>query len=147
MSDASHAHARPPARRGPGRACALVVACLLVAGVASAQPVEPQPQPERRMNRDIRFVVIHLPGPAWQVGKSPFEQPGIQDHVAHYRQWQQQGKLLLGGPFMDGAAGGMMLPSAGLTEAEVRAFASADPAVQSGLLRFELRPWLIGMRQ
>jgi len=97
--------------------------------------------------RDTRYLVVHRPGPAWVAGKSPFEQPGIGEHIAHYRQWQQQGKLVLGGPFMDGAAGGMMIPEAGLSEAEVREFAAADPAVKSGLLLVELRPWLIGMRK
>ena len=57
------------------------------------------------------------------------------------------GKLELGGPFMDSAAGGMMIPAAGLGEDEIRKFAQDDPAVRSGLLRAEVRPWLIGMRK
>lgn len=97
--------------------------------------------------RDVRHVIVHTPGPAWVAGKSPFEQPGIQEHVAHYRQWQQQGRLALGGPFLDGAAGGMMISEPGLSEKEIVEFAQADPAVKSGLLRAEVRPWLIGMRK
>ncbi len=97
--------------------------------------------------RDLRYVVLHKPGPRWVAGKSPFEQPGLQAHIDHYRQLLQQGKLVLGGPFMDGAAGGMMLPEAGLSEAEITEFAQADPAVKSGLLLVEVRPWMIGMRK
>ena len=97
--------------------------------------------------RDVRLVVLHGAGPAWLPGRSPFEQPGIAEHVAHYRQWLQSGKLALGGPHLDAAGGGMMIPEPGVSEAEVREFAAADPAVKSGLLTFEVRPWLIGMRK
>lgn len=95
--------------------------------------------------KDIRHVVFHRPGPAWLAGKSLFDQPGVMDHVAHYRQWLSAGKLALGGPHVDERGGGMMIPAAGVAEDEVRAFAAADPAVRSGLLQFELRPWMIGM--
>lgn len=95
---------------------------------------------------DIRYVVMHQPGPRWQAGVPLFEQQGLQAHVDHYRQLLAQGRLALGGPFLDAAAGGMMVPTAGLGEAEIRAFAEADPAVVSGLLTFELRQWMVGMQ-
>lgn len=95
--------------------------------------------------KDIRHVVFHTPGPAWLPGKTLFDQPDVMAHVAHYRQWLDAGKLALGGPHLDAQGGGMMIPSAGLAEAEIRAFAAEDPAVRSGVLRFEVRPWLIGM--
>ena len=97
--------------------------------------------------RDVRYVVLHNPGPQWDKAKGPFEQPGLQEHINHYRKLLQDGKLELGGPFMDSAAGGMMIPAAGLGEDEIREFAQDDPAVRSGLLRAEVRPWLIGMRK
>jgi len=95
--------------------------------------------------QDIRYVVFHRPGPAWQPGRSLFEQPGVRAHVAHYRQWLEAGKLELGGPHVDAAGGGMMVPAAGVSEDEVRRFAAEDPAVRDGTLLAELRPWLIGM--
>ena len=97
--------------------------------------------------RDVRYVVLHRPGPAWLPGKSMFEQPGIRAHVEHYRKWLEAGKLQLGGPHLDPAGGGMMIPAQGVQEAEVRAFALADPAVKDGTLIAEVRPWLIGMSQ
>lgn len=97
--------------------------------------------------RDIRFVVLHAPGPRWKQGLPFFEQEGVQEHVAHFRQWLVEGKLALGGPFLDEHAGGMMIPSEGLSEAQITAFANADPAVQSGLLRVAVRQWLVGMKQ
>jgi len=95
--------------------------------------------------QDIRYVVFHRPGPAWQPGKNMFEQAGVREHVAHYLQWLDAGKLALGGPHVDPAGGGMMVPVAGLAEDEVRRFAADDPAVKGGTLIAEVRPWLIGM--
>lgn len=97
--------------------------------------------------KDIRFVVFHTPGPRWQKGKGMFEQEGLQDHVAHYRKLLEAGQLELGGPHVDEASGGMMIPAAGMAEEEVRSYALDDPAVKSGLLNVEVRPWLIGMRK
>lgn len=94
---------------------------------------------------DVRFVVFHTPGPAWVAGRSLFEQPGIREHIAHYRTWLEAGKLQLGGPHVDPQGGGMMIPKPGIPEDEIRRFAEADPAVRSGLLRATVRPWMIGM--
>ena len=66
-------------------------------------------------------------------------------HVAHYRQWLDSGRLLLGGPFLDEAGGGMMIATKSVGAGELAEFAAADPAVQSGLLVCEVRPWLVGM--
>jgi uncharacterized protein YciI len=97
--------------------------------------------------KDIRYVVFHSPGPKWIAGKTLFEQPGLDLHLAHYRQLLEQGKLMAGGPFMDAAGGGMMIPEPGLSEAEITAFAKADPAVKSGLLKVHVRQWLVGMKK
>lgn len=94
---------------------------------------------------DIRHVVFHQPGPAWVAGLGLSEQPGLRAHVAHYRTWLEAGKLALGGPHLDDAGGGMMIPSAGVSEAEIREFALKDPAVLDGTLTVAVRPWLIGM--
>jgi uncharacterized protein YciI len=92
-------------------------------------------------------VVVHSPGPAWKAGVPAFEQEGLQLHVAHYAELLKQGKLVMGGPFLDAKSGGMMIAEAGVTEQELRAFAADDPAVKSGLLAFEVRPWLAGLRR
>ncbi len=98
-----------------------------------------------RPARDVRWVVLHSPGPQWQAGRNMFEQPGVREHVEHYRKLLAAGKLTLGGPHLDERGGGMMIPAAGLSEAEIRQFAADDPAVKSGLLRAEVRPWLVAM--
>ena len=91
-------------------------------------------------------IVFHRPGPHWRAGVAPFQQDGIQLHVAHYRQWADNGKLLFGGPFLDAGGGGMMVAAQGVGADELQVFAAADPAVASGLLLFEVRPWMAGMR-
>ena len=95
--------------------------------------------------RDIRYVVLHAPGPRWEPGKNLFDQAGVKEHAEHYRKLLAKGKLSLGGPHLDERGGGMMVPTAGVSEAEIRSFAAEDPAVKSGLLLVEVRPWLIGM--
>lgn len=95
--------------------------------------------------KDIRFVVFHTSGPRWLPGKTLFEQPEVMEHVGHYKKLLDAGKLALGGPHLDAKGGGMMISSAGVTEQELKAFAAEDPAVKSGLLLFEVRPWLIGL--
>ena len=97
--------------------------------------------------RDIRFVVIHTPGPEWQAGVPLFEHRGIAGHIAHFRRLLDAGKLELGGAFLDDAAGGMIIPAAGPSQAEIVEFANADPAVASGLLRADVRQWMIGMKK
>ena len=93
------------------------------------------------------FVVVHMPGPRWKAGLALFEQDGLDLHVAHYRSLLAAGKLLIGGPFLDERSGGFMIAAPGVDEDELRVFAADDPAVRSGLLTFELRPWLAGMQR
>ena len=93
----------------------------------------------------IRYVVFHKPGPKWEYGVDFREQDGVGQHVQHYLKLQQQGKLELGGPFLLQDTGGMMVATRDVSQVELDAFAASDPAVQSGLLVYEIRPWLTAM--
>lgn len=95
---------------------------------------------------DRRLVVIHSPGPAWEPGLPLTQQLGVQEHQSHYAQLAAQGQLDMGGPFVDGAGGGMMVFKPGMDEDTLRSHALTDPAVESGLLQFEIRPWVVGLR-
>jgi uncharacterized protein YciI len=68
------------------------------------------------------------------------------EHVLHYRELHQAGKLALGGPFLTPDGGGMMIPAAGVGAEEIQEIAAADPAVKSGLLTFEVKPWYVAMQ-
>jgi uncharacterized protein YciI len=93
----------------------------------------------------LRHVVLHTAGPGWVDGVDFREQPGVRDHVGHYATLHEQGRLEMGGPFLDGEAGGMMVTTPGMDRDEIEAFAAADPAVRSGLLEFEVRTWYVAM--
>jgi uncharacterized protein YciI len=95
--------------------------------------------------RPMRFVVIHKPGPRWQYGVDFRQQEGVGEHVQHYLKLHEQGKLQLGGPFLLPDVGGMMVTTKDVTQEEIESFAAADPAVQSGFLIFEVRPWMTAM--
>ena len=99
--------------------------------------------------RDVRtrYVVFHTPGPSWSRGVDFREQAGIERHVAHYRELYEQGHLDLGGPFLLPDLGGMMVAVPGYPMEDLIAFAARDPAVQSGLLEYEVRPWYTAMDQ
>jgi len=94
----------------------------------------------------IRYVVFHRPGPRWKRGVDFREQDSVRGHVQHYLKFHEQGKLELGGPFLLQDAGGMMVVTRDVSRQELEPFAAADPAVQSGLLFYEIRPWLTAMK-
>jgi uncharacterized protein YciI len=95
----------------------------------------------------VRYLIVHLPGPQWRAGVPFQEQPGVEQHLEHYRKLHASGKLEKGGPFVEGAMGGMMIPVAGTGKEELRRFAAQDPAVKSGLLNFELWGWHVAMER
>jgi uncharacterized protein YciI len=97
------------------------------------------------LSRPVRYVVFHKPGPKWQHGVDFREQDGVGEHVQHYLKLHKQGKLELGGPFLLQDAGGMMVATKDVSQEELDAFAADDPAVRSGLLIYEVRPWLTAM--
>ena len=95
--------------------------------------------------RPVRYVVFHKPGPQWQYGVDFREQEGVDQHVQHYLKLYEQGRLELGGPFLLPDSGGMMVATRDVSQEELDAFAASDPAVQAGLLVYEIRPWLTAM--
>jgi hypothetical protein len=95
----------------------------------------------------VRYLIVHLPGPQWRAGVAFQEQPGFELHVQHYRKLQESGRLEKGGPFVEGAMGGMMIPVAGMGKEELRSFAAQDPAVKAGLLNFEVWGWRVALER
>lgn len=94
---------------------------------------------------DTCLVIFHSPGPAWEPGLPLVQQTGVAAHRAHFAQLLEQGLLLRGGPFVDAPGGGMMVCRPGADLSLLQAHAQADPAVASGLLVFEIRPWLVAL--
>lgn len=97
-------------------------------------------------DNNMQFVVFHRPGPVWQPGVDFREQPGVMEHVQHYAKLHAAGKLAAGGPFPVADRGGMMVATPEVSREELEAFAASDPAVQKGLLVYEILPWYTPMR-
>jgi len=97
----------------------------------------------------LRQVVLHSPGPKWKFGNNFQEQIEelVMQQVQHYRKFHEEGKLLLGGPYVDIDSGGMMIANEAITREELEAFAASDPAVIAGLLKFEVRTWYVAMER
>ncbi len=92
------------------------------------------------------YVVYQSPGPKW-VGWTPCnEQPEFWDHVKFMEECHAKGKIVLGGPFMEGggvkSAGGMTTFRAADLE-ETTSLGTADPTVESGMLAVEIKPWWV----
>lgn len=121
----------------------ILVAALSIVGVALAAQEE-RPSPEGTgQPPPVYHVFFHSPGPQWKSGVSFREQPGIEEHVAYMRDLLEQGLMVMGGPFLDDS-GGMMVSRIPTLD-EARRVASQDPGVESGLLRVEVRAWLVPM--
>ena len=94
---------------------------------------------------ELKQVVIHSPGPQWLPGVDFREQPGVMEHVQHYAKLHEDSRLLLGGPFIDANSGGMMIATEDVSREELEAFAASDPAVSTGLLKYEVKTWYVAM--
>ena len=96
---------------------------------------------------DVRLVVLHSPGPNWKQGGNFQEQDEgiVTKHVQHYKKLYEQGNLSLGGPYVDMDSGGMMVANGQITREELEEFASSDPVVIAGLLKFEVKKWYVAM--
>jgi uncharacterized protein YciI len=87
------------------------------------------------------FALVYRPGPRWVSGAPLAHQP-LGPHRAYIRGLARAGRILLAGPFLDGAAGGLVALRAPDTEAAAAVLA-ADPAVRDGVLMGEVRPWRV----
>jgi uncharacterized protein YciI len=96
---------------------------------------------ERDAAPSVRFVAFHRPGPGWKADVDFLEQPGVDEHAAHYADALRAGHLERGGPFLD-SSGGMMVFAAHVTRTVAVEVAESDPAVRDGLLQVEVKPWL-----
>jgi uncharacterized protein YciI len=74
-----------------------------------------------------------------------FNEKLVRAHVAHLKRLEEQGRLELSGPFCDKKGGIVVLR--GMSEAEARAIAEADPLVSSGAETFELRKIEVSCRE
>ena len=84
-----------------------------------------------------KYIALIGHGPQWLEGKTVYEQgPPIEAHLVAMRDRFDAGELLLGGPFDQGGGIAVLdVPD----EATARALMDADPAVQAGVLVYEIK--------
>lgn len=69
----------------------------------------------------------------------PMTEALVRRHVAHLKQLDRRGRLVLCGPFQDHKGGMVIVKAASLDEA--REIAEADPLVRENVETYELRAW------
>lgn len=69
----------------------------------------------------------------------------VARHIEHLRRLDDQGKLVLAGPFED-YPGGMVIVRADSLDS-ARCIAASDPFVIEGVRTFEIRTWLLATRE
>jgi uncharacterized protein YciI len=89
------------------------------------------------------YVIVHHRGPAWQDGVPYLEQPAIGGHIGFMQDITDRGLMVLGGPYTDADASGIVgmaiVSAAGLEQAE--AIAAEDPSIAAGMIEARVRPW------
>lgn len=120
----------------------------------SARKSDPQVDSEEELSEtagerprvDVRPVVVLKPGPAWRPDVDARHQEGFDAHVEHWRRWLDEGKLDMGGPWLDGG-GAIYIPAVGVLDSEIAKHAVADPAVKSSVMTFEIRRWYVAVHK
>jgi uncharacterized protein YciI len=112
---------------------ALGAAALLAATPASAQTSPPA------AGSTVYFLIVYSAGPAWKAGQ-PLAAQGLAPHGAYMRKLFSEGVVVAAGPTTDPAGGGLAIVRA-KDMAEAKALLAADPAVQAGIMKAELRDW------
>ena len=114
---------------------------LLAAGALAAQGASPAPPAASPTPAPPDFTAYHAVsmelGPKWDRTRSVREQAGIREHGEYMSQLSAAGKIILGGPFIEGPpparATGALVIYATADPAEARRLAEEDPGVKSGL--------------
>ena len=89
------------------------------------------------------FVIVHHRGPAWVDDVPYLQQPMIGGHIGFMQDLAVRGLMVLGGPYTDADATGIV--GMAIIRAESReaaeALAAEDPTVAHGLIGPRVRSW------
>ncbi len=110
---------------------------------APATSATPAPRPgPGGVEMTTYYVALLFKGAGSTSGPAPDTEKIHQAHLANIQKMFASGKLVVAGPFQDGGElRGIFIFRVGSLE-EARALCATDPAVQAGLLLFDLHPWL-----
>ncbi|MCI4336967.1 MAG: YciI family protein [Thermoplasmata archaeon] len=103
----------------------------------------PTPEAEEIPPGMVRYLLGFLTkGPHWGEGSEAEREAVQREHVANNRRLQANGAQAVSGPLLDHSDLRGILISRDAPEARIRELVAADPAIASGPLRPELRPFL-----
>ena len=86
------------------------------------------------------YAAIYSPGQNWIRNRSVLDQP-LNEHWDYMERLKKQGIVLLYGPFMDNTGAETVFRAQ--NDEEALMLVQADPAIQNGVLNFELHPWYV----
>jgi uncharacterized protein YciI len=101
-------------------------------------PISPDDQGAQMKTK--YYVFLHTPGPNWLTDKPITEQP-LANHFRHMSQLESEGKLVLGGGFLDGSgAMGVLIAD---SQSEAEHIVANDPAVKDQIVKATVHPWYV----
>jgi len=103
------------------------------------QPERQGTLPESEVGPQKTYAFIYAPGPQWLAGR-PVTEQNLGAHRAYMADLYARGRVLLGGPFLDDAGGGVALVRAKGRD-EATALLAADPAIREGVFTGVVRRW------
>jgi uncharacterized protein YciI len=116
----------------------MLAAAVLLALFQAQAPASPAPAPAGSPDPTAFTVVSLRLGPKWDRTLPAPRQPGIADHGQYMTRLTTEGRLVLGGPFLEDPAArtvsGAMVIFATPDAAEARRLMEEDPGVKAGLL-------------
>src|ERR1700730_2633097 len=103
-------------------------------------PVEPRQEMPSQVRAEAKtYAFVYAAGPQWIAGR-PVTEQDLSAHRAYIGKLHAQGRLMCGGPFLDGEGGGFAVVRAASRE-EAVALLADDPALKDGVFSGSVRRW------
>ena len=84
------------------------------------------------------FIRIIPPRPTFDKDESPAEQALMEQHFAYWKDLNEKGVCIFGGPVLDPRGVYGILVVRAVSEEEARALGSGDPSVKAGLNKIDV---------
>jgi len=116
---------------------ALLLGAAALPGLAQAPAASSQPK-EAVQPAKTWLIRIIVPRPHFDQDATPVEQALMDQHLAYWKDLNEKGVCLFGGPVFDprGVYGILVVSAA--SEDEARALGEGDPSVKSGMIKIEV---------
>jgi uncharacterized protein YciI len=120
----------------------LVLALLLLLSCSPAQERVESATTNQKKDDSVTmayFVFLYTRDTGWVEGRPALEQPFLNGHFEYMTGLQNEGTLVLGGPFNDESGVMGVLKAGSLEEAE--RWIHADPVIRNNVLKAQVKAW------